>query len=64
VFKLVVATPLSSVVDVAGETLPASVVKVTGTPGTPAPEAFSTRAEMADVPPVGLRVCGVALTST
>ena len=47
-----VAVPKSSVVAVVGESDPASAVNVTTTPGTPAPDTFSTRAEIVDVPPL------------
>src|SRR6476661_6014776 len=59
-----VAVPKSSVVAVLGESDPASAVNVTATPGTPAPDTFSTRAEIVDVPPLAPSVCGLAESST
>ena len=64
VVNVVVATPVSSVVAVGGDTVPASVVNVTGAPVTGAPDAFSTRAVIVAVPPDGLIGFGVAVTRT
>jgi hypothetical protein len=49
----VVATPVESVDAVGGFNEPLSVVNVTETPGSPAPDVSSTRAEIVDVPPAG-----------
>ena len=62
--SVTVATPLASVIADDAESVPVSLVNVTGTPGTPAPDVSSTRAEIVLLPPAGPSVWGVALTST
>src|SRR3954469_9393373 len=58
------ATPLASVIAVAGFREPASVLKFTGIPAMPEPPSSVTSAEIVDVPPVEPIVCGDALTCT
>ena len=60
----VLATPLASVETDPEPSCPLSAVKVTGTPGMPAPLVSSTRAEISVVPPFGGSTDGDALTST
>ncbi len=62
--RLVLATPLESVVADPAPSCPWSAVKLTGTPGSPAPVTSSTRAAISVVPPDGGSTPGVAVSST
>jgi hypothetical protein len=64
VVSVVRATPSASVTAVEEDSVPLSLVNVTGTPEMPRPAAFSTRAATTAAPPDGLNVCGLADRST
>src|SRR2546428_8018462 len=64
VMSMVCALPAESVVATLGETLPLSVVKLTGMPASTFPFGSSTDAVIVDVPPMAEIVSGLAPIST
>src|SRR5436190_2958699 len=60
VVSVVVALPFASVVTVEEESVPLSVVNVTGTPETPPPWSLTTLADIVVVPPDEPSVAGCA----